>query len=70
MVLLIRISFFRLPVTCCQDEEISPVVFLPTCFSSRCASRGLIKYKTHFALPVVDLYKLAHLHYSILLQDQ
>src|SRR5258706_9160612 len=40
MVLLMRISFFRLPVTCCQDEEISPVVFLLACFSSRCASRG------------------------------
>jgi hypothetical protein len=41
MILLMRISFFRLPVTCCQDEEISPVVFLLTCFSSRCASRGV-----------------------------
>src|SRR5258708_17933722 len=40
MILLMRISFFRLPVTCCQDEEISPVVFLLACFSSRCASRG------------------------------
>ncbi len=42
MVLLMRISFFRLPVTCCQDEEISPVVFLLACFPSRCASRGPI----------------------------
>ncbi len=41
MVLLLRIPFFRLPLTCCQDEEISSVVSLLTCFSSRCASRGL-----------------------------
>jgi hypothetical protein len=40
MVLLLRIPFFRLPLTCCQDEEISSIVFLLTCFSSRCASRG------------------------------
>src|SRR6266849_11174778 len=42
MVLLLRIPFFRLPLTCCKDEEISSVVFLLTCFSSRCASRGTI----------------------------
>jgi hypothetical protein len=40
MGLLLRIPFFRLPLTCRQDEEISSVVFLLTCFSSRCASRG------------------------------
>jgi len=44
MVLLLRIPFFRLPLTCCQDEEISSVVFLLTCFSSRCASRGTKLY--------------------------
>src|SRR5258708_1590634 len=49
MILLMRISFFRLPVTCCQDEEISPVVFLLACFSSRCASRG------HFLNPAMPL---------------
>jgi hypothetical protein len=48
MVLLMRISFFRLPVTCCQDEEISPVVFLLACFSSRCASRGLNVSKSRY----------------------
>ncbi len=40
MVLLLRIPFFQLPLTCCQNEEISSVAFLLTCFSSRCASRG------------------------------
>ena len=45
MVLLWRIPFFRLPLTCCQDEEISSVVFLLTCFSSRCASRGVRAYQ-------------------------
>src|SRR5258708_37745209 len=52
MVLLLRIPFFRLPLTCCQDEEISSVVSLLTCFSSRCASRGYDNLKKRFYLLV------------------
>src|SRR5258706_14835027 len=54
MVLPWRIPFFRLPLTCSQDEEISSVVFLLTCFSSRCASRGRRAY-SHFVRPHASL---------------